>query len=144
MDITLPRCRLLRHNRNRLGSQPAVTDLDYLFLAPVEPASLATVANDLNELLNLRFAEDPDFGFRFSMHEVALDLTDHDFDTDRDLPFQDYPFVITVRKIGWDPVFQAIYAHHLFQWLKESKRYRLLLTTGLQRVVDSYDPIKGR
>jgi hypothetical protein len=121
-----------------------VSEYDYVFLAPIEPASLPAVASELSSLLGVRFVEDAKLGFLFATDEVALELDRHEFETDRDMVFDEYPYVITVRKIGRDAAFQTAYAHQVFDKLAASRRYRLLLTTGLQEEVDSFDPGHAR
>jgi hypothetical protein len=117
-----------------------VSGYDYVFLAPVEPVSLGTLASQLNSVLGVRFVEDAELGFLSVSDEVAVELDGHEFETDRDLRFDECPYVITVRKIGRDAAFQAAYARELFDRLAATQRYRLLLTTGLQRKVESFDP----
>jgi hypothetical protein len=115
---------------------------EYVFLAPVRPLTESEMVGDLNAALDTKFIEQPsDYAkYLYSSPGLALDLGTHDFDNDRDMLFEQYPYVMTVRKVGRDPTFQAVAAGRLFDALKATGRYRLLLVSDLQTKLDEFDP----
>jgi hypothetical protein len=115
---------------------------DYVFLAPIRPLTESEVVADLNAALETNFIQHlSDYAtYLYSSPGLALDLGTHDFDNDRDMLFEQYPYVITVRKVGRDPAFQEAAARRLFDALKATGRYRVLLVSDLQTKLDEFDP----
>jgi hypothetical protein len=115
---------------------------DYVFLAPVRPMTESELVADLNTQLGTNFVEQPSeyATYLSSSSDLALDLGTHDFENDRDMLFEEYPYVITVRKIGRNADFQAAAARRVFDTLKAIGRYRLLLVSDLQSKLDEFDP----
>jgi hypothetical protein len=115
---------------------------DYIFLAPVRPKTESDLVADLNATLGTHFVKQPSeyATYLSSSSDLSLDLGTHDFDNDRDMLFEEYPYVITVRKIGHDADFQTAAARRVFDALKATGRYRLLLVSDLQSKLDEFGP----
>jgi hypothetical protein len=115
---------------------------DQVFLAPIHPMTERELVADLDAALGTTFVEEPsDYAQYLSVTpDLALDLGTHEFENDRDMLFENYPYLITVRKIGRDATFQADAARRIFDALKTTSRYRLLLVSDLQRKLDEHDP----
>lgn len=115
---------------------------DYVFLRPIGSTELSAVVTDLNAALGTTFARQPsDYADYLSVGDgVALDLGGHDFDNDQDMAFEEFPYVITVRNIGGDAERRQHQARELFERLRGTGRYRLLLTADLQQRLGAFDP----
>jgi hypothetical protein len=115
---------------------------DYVFLEPIRPMTESELVADLNARLGTNFVEQPSEYAKYlsSSSGLALDLGTHDFENDRDMLFEEYPYVITVRKIGRNAEFQTAAARRAFDALKAAGRYRLLLVSDLQSKLDEFDP----
>lgn len=119
-----------------------MSDYHYVFIAPVETTSESQLAADLGRALGVDFIERPSeyADFLAPADGVALDLGTHEYENDRDMPFEDYPYVITVRNSGSDSDSKETFARTAFDRLEITGRYRLMLVEGLQRRIDSFDP----
>jgi len=115
---------------------------DYVFIAPVHPVMEADLVTDLERVLSTRFVRQPsDYAtYLATAPGLALDLGTHDFENDRDMAFEEFPYVITVRKVGQDADFQLAAARRIVDALKATGRYRLLLVAELQRTLDEFSP----
>jgi hypothetical protein len=118
-----------------------VSDYHYVFVAPVEPTSENRLAADLGRTLAVDFRERPSTyaAFLAATDGASLDLGTHDYENDRDMPFEDYPYVITVRRIGQSRDSQEACARRVFDQLESTGRYRLMVVDDLQRRVDRLD-----
>jgi hypothetical protein len=74
---------------------------------------------------------------------MALDLGTHPYENDRDMAFEDHPYVITVRRVGQPREVQEACARQLFDRLAATGRHRLLLVDDLQRLLGSVRPEPG-
>ena len=115
---------------------------DYIFVASTRPVTEGGLVADLNAALGTNFVRQPsDYAtYLSSSPELALDLGTHDFENDRDMLLEQYPYVITVRKVGSDVGFQAAAARRHFDALKATGHHRLLLVSDLQTKLDEFDP----
>lgn len=115
---------------------------EYVFLRPVEPSDMDALVPQLNEALDAAFSRQPsDYGEYLSVGDgIALDLGGHEFENDRDMTFEEFPYVITVRSIGSNGERRLRCARDVFQKLRQTGRYRLLLTADLQQRLDAFDP----
>jgi hypothetical protein len=68
---------------------------------------------------------------------VDLELS-HEFDADRDMPFDQYPWLITIRDRDRDQERQQQAAREIFDGLAATGRYRLMLTHDVQLLLASY------
>lgn len=114
----------------------------HVFLAPIGSTSEEKLAAQLGEDLGLRFDRQPsDYAdYVATEDDVALDLGTHDFESDRDMAFDEFPYVITVRRIGTDVGSQQTRARRVFDRLRDGNRYKLMLTEDLQRRLAEYEP----
>jgi hypothetical protein len=73
--------------------------------------------------------------YEFSDPHVALTVAEHDLRNDRDMKFEDYRYCIAVRGFNsWEErkKWREEFAHVVFQKLKATQRYRLLMTDNIQ------------
>jgi hypothetical protein len=123
-----------------------MSDYHYVFVGPLEPTPVRRLADELGQALGLRFLERPsDYAdFLATTEGAALDLGTHPYENDREMPFQDHPFVITVRRVGQPREAQEARARTVFDQLAATRRHRLLLVDDLQRPMGSFEPGSGR
>ncbi len=114
----------------------------HVFLAPIHSTSEEELAARLGEDLGLRFDRQPsDYAdYVATEDDVAFDLGSHDFESDRGMAFEEFPYVITIRRIGTDVGSQQARARQVFERLRDGNRYRLMLTEDLQRRLGEYEP----
>lgn len=67
----------------------------------------------------------------------SFTVLSHTFVNDWDMMFEDYDYYVSVN--GCQET-KLEYAKHIFNALKETARYRLMLTKDVQRKLDEYDP----
>jgi hypothetical protein len=70
---------------------------------------------------------------------VDLDLS-HEFEPGRDMPFDQYEFLVTIRDRDRDQERQEQSAREVFDALAETGRYGLMLTHDLQRLLATFPP----
>jgi hypothetical protein len=56
------------------------------------------------------------------------------------MAFDEFPYVITVRRIGTDVGSQRTRARRVFERLRDGNRYKLMLTEDLQRRLAEFEP----
>ena len=110
-----------------------------IFVRSAEPAE--TLLADLTTICGTPFRKIDDGQVDYASHtEIAfvdLELS-HDFDADRDMPFDQYPWLITIRDRDRDQERQHQSAREIFDALATTGRYRLMLTHDVQRLLGSY------
>lgn len=105
-----------------------------IFVRSAEPPE--TLLADLTVICGTPFTKIDDGQVDYASHSdtafVDLELS-HEFDADRDMPFDRYPWLITVRDRDRDQERQQQSAREIFDALAAIGRYRLMLTHDLQR-----------
>ncbi|KWW99048.1 hypothetical protein TH66_05245 [Carbonactinospora thermoautotrophica] len=118
----------------------------YVFARPV--ADAPDLVARLGNLLGTQFKR-VDFEYADYMgtfHRVAIDVSlSHDFgmneeDEDEELPLSRYPLCVTFRDLDKNEERQERTARHVFEALKSSNTYALLLVFDLQQLLGAYTP----
>ncbi|HEU5427575.1 MAG TPA: hypothetical protein VFU74_11915 [Actinocrinis sp.] len=112
-----------------------------IFVRTAEPPE--TLLADLAELCNEPFKRIDDGPVDYASHTATafIDVElHHDFDADRDMPFNEYPWLITLRDRERDQDRQQHAARQVFDALAATGRYRLMLVHDLQRLLATYPP----
>ena len=115
-----------------------------IFVATAESAdAFAEMLNHIMEI-SLRPAEDEFTAYDYEDGEKWLTLGTHMQQDDPYFHFEDYRFQITIGSLALDTESNAQrardYAHDMFERLKASGKYGLLLFEGLDNVVNQFDP----
>jgi hypothetical protein len=107
-----------------------------IFVHSAEPSG--TLLADLTAICGAPFATIDDGQVDYASHTdtafVDLELS-HEFDADRDMPIDQYPWLITIRDRDRDQERQERVAREIFDALATTGRYRLMLTRDLQRLL---------
>ncbi|HEX9989229.1 MAG TPA: hypothetical protein VGE45_12220 [Chloroflexia bacterium] len=113
-------------------------------------APLDDFAQELASLLALKLEacqDDLDTWYEIRTPKVVLTVGEHDFEPDRDMNFGEYRYHISVRALNtgngderreWIDTF----ARQVFQKLKATGKYPLILTDDLQTKLEEYQPSK--
>ena len=106
---------------------------------------LDSFAKTMSNLLELPLRPDIDgYGRPCYIHrDESLEITvgTHDLENDRDILFDLYRYQIDIRSFQRDEAAQEQYARSVFQKLKETTKYALMLVYDVQRKLDQYDPM---
>lgn len=113
-----------------------------IFVHTTEPPE--TLLADLAAICGSAFEKIVDGQVDYASHTdtafVDLDLS-HEFEPDRDMPFDQYEFLVTVRDRDRDQERQEQSAREIFDGLAATGRYRLMLTHDLQRLLAIFPPL---
>jgi hypothetical protein len=105
-------------------------------------------AGELESILGLPLTKVTDNEFIFYEYKDDLrwfDFGFHEQENDRDLRFEDYRYQIQVgsRRIGDWQVYEKVkedFAREIYEKLKASHKYRLMLTDDVQIKLDEFAP----
>jgi hypothetical protein len=113
-------------------------------------APLEDFAQELGSLLALKLEpchDEFDTWYEARAPKVALTVGEHDFETDRDMSFGGYRYHVSIRalNIGDGDERKEVsntFARQVFQKLKATGKYALMLTDDLQTKLEEYRPSK--
>lgn len=121
--------------------------VDLFIDSPHTPDVLAV---EMSELLRITFKRVPeDGGFCYQSDDLAdchLVLRgDHGMENDRDKNFEDFAYYLAIdarRRSDWEAIRKSclIFGRFAFEKLKQTGRYKLLLTRQLGTKLDSFSP----
>lgn len=104
---------------------------------------------ELESLLGIKFqfiriSEDVSF-YEYRNSHVAVTVLKHDLENDRELRFEDYPYQISVRALNIDTEEERKqrredFARLVFEKLKRTNKYNLMLVENLQLKLDEFRP----
>ena len=118
-----------------------MTAYHQIFVRSAEPPG--ALLADLTVICATTFTKIDDGQVDYASHTdttfVDLELS-HEFDADRDMPFDQYPWLITIRDRDRDQERQGQVARKVFDALAATGRYRLMLTRDLQQLLVMYPP----
>lgn len=108
--------------------------------------SLDSLVKDVESLLNVSFkfvGDNEESWYEFSNSQISMTLGNHEFESDIDLNFEDYPYWINIRSLN----FQTEAEHHkqrddfanfLYEKLKATRQYSLMLVEDLQVKLEEF------
>lgn len=111
---------------------------------------LQTFVHELEQLLQVSFEKwsEPDAdleGYEFSDEMYTIGITTHEYVNERDLLFEEYRYDIGIEAKYHESCEKTneewrAFAQHIFDKLKITGKYRLLMVENLQRKLDQFDP----
>jgi len=123
-----------------------MADSTYVFVNTSQ--QLEAFIEDLARLIELSFERKEkarDIWYDFDSEQMSIWVYKHEYESDEDLPLAEYPIAIDIRAkfvqagIG-KRVWQDEQARNIFNKLKATKKYPLLLCWGLQTIMETFDP----
>lgn len=115
----------------------------------LDPAhSIEVLAEEIGNLLGVTLQEIDEDGkkYQYSTNDFVLYLdADHGLENDRDMNFSDYRYQISLWSLNTlDPQKSRAnalkFAHFVFDQLRKTGRYRLMLVENDQRKLDAFAP----
>lgn len=85
--------------------------------------------------------------YEFTDERAWVWAEEHEYTNDRDLLFEEYPYVIDIeakRGQNWEEAvaWQNTLARQIFTVLRETEKCRLLMVWDMQRLLETFDPGK--
>ncbi|MFN8496108.1 MAG: hypothetical protein U0350_51425 [Caldilineaceae bacterium] len=110
--------------------------------------SLVGFVRELESLLNIKFemvTTDYETWYEFANSEIVATVGGHDFENDCDIEFENYRYDIALRPINYETAAEwqerrEKYANRIFDKLKATQRYQLLLVDNLQVKLAEFSP----
>jgi hypothetical protein len=119
----------------------------YIFLAASDP--LEQIVDQIAAVTRVPFhpctAADAHCYEARTLYARVTIFGDHGFENDRDMPFEDYPYAIEIRAtrdrhLATNVEQTAQWATRLFEQLKATERYNLLLVWDVQQKLQEHHP----
>lgn len=108
---------------------------------------------DLEQLLHLSFQRDSDpiyhdITYRFTDEQARIWVYEREIDEEDDLPYEKYPYVISIEmRRSKEPeeelARQRELGYRVFETLKKTGKYRLLLFWDMQKLLEKFEPPVG-
>ncbi|MDQ3249372.1 MAG: hypothetical protein M3Q45_09210 [Chloroflexota bacterium] len=117
-----------------------------IFVDANEP--LTVLICELEAILNIKFqlrAREDETWYEHSSPNLVLTVGQHEFENDRDIPFENYQYNIALWPINyateaeWHKLRNDA-AQRIFQQLKATHKYRLLLVDDVQVKLAEFSP----
>ena len=113
------------------------------------PHKIEYLIKELELILALKFelvSDGIDNWYEFSNSTITLTIGKHDFENDRDIKFEEYPYNLSIRALNISTEFDRQnwcndFASYVFQKLKATERYRLMLVDDLQVQLEEFVPV---
>jgi hypothetical protein len=113
------------------------------------PHKIEYLIKELELILALKFelvSDGIDNWYEFSNSTITLTIGKHDFENDRDIKFEEYPYNLSIRALNISTEFDRQnwcndFASYVFQKLKATERYRLMLVDDLQVKLEEFAPL---
>ena len=127
-------------------------DFDVFVDATLEPSEFA---REIERILGVKLEANPvpnvpELLFRYSdVHTKWFDIILHRLVNDRELDFENFRYELAIGRFniqsGDDRVrLQQEYGHEIFDLLRKSNKYGLLMVDNLQQCVDRFEPTPTR
>lgn len=110
---------------------------------------MANLAKEIESLLDIQFqliSDRYETWYEYRNPRISLTLGEHDFENDRDMNFEQYRYHLSVRALNLDT--EAVrkkwrddLASFVFQKLKATQKYRLMLVEDLQLKLEEFCPV---
>lgn len=113
------------------------------------PQGLEHLIKELEFILALKFeliSDGTDNWYEFHNSTITLTVGNHDFENDRDIKFEEYPYNLSIRALNisneldrnkWRDEFASYVLHKL----KATESYRLMLVDDLQVKLEEFAPL---
>ncbi len=113
------------------------------------PQGLEHLIKELEFILALKFeliSDGTDNWYEFHNSTITLTVGKHDFENDRDIKFEEYPYNLSIRALNISNEFDRQkwcddFASYVFQKLKTTESYRLMLVDDLQVKLEEFAPL---
>ena len=113
------------------------------------PQKIEYLIKELELILALKFeliSDGTDNWYEFSNSTITLTVGKHDFENDQDINFEEYPYNLSIRSRNISNEFERKkwcddFASYVFQKLKSTERYRLMLVDDLQVQLEEFVPV---
>jgi hypothetical protein len=112
-------------------------------------AGMANLAKEIESLLNIQFqliSDRYETWYEYRNPRISLTLGEHDFENDRDINFEEYRYYLSVIALNLDTEaerkkWRDEFASFVFQKLKATQKYRLMLVEDLQVKLEEFCPV---
>jgi len=113
------------------------------------PQGLEHLIKELELILALKFelvSDGTDNWYEFHNSTITLTLGNHDFENDKDINFEEYPYNLSIRALKISNELERKkwrddFASYVFQKLKATESYRLMLVDDLQVKLEEFAPL---
>ena len=113
------------------------------------PQEIEQLVKELEFILAIKFelfSDGTDNWYEFRNSTISLTLGKHDFENDRDIKFEEYPYNLSIRALNISNELERqkwcdAFASCVFQKLKATERYRLMLVDDLQVQLEEFAPV---
>lgn len=113
------------------------------------PQGLEHLIKELELILDLKFelvSDGTDNWHEFRNSTITLTVGNHDFENDRDIKFEEYPYNLSIRALNISneldrQKWRDDFASYVFQKLKATENYRLMLVDDLQVKLEEFAPL---
>ncbi|MEG4818292.1 hypothetical protein [Microcoleus sp. K5-D4] len=113
------------------------------------PQEIEQLVKELEFILAIKFelfSDGTDNWYEFRNSTISLTLGKHDFENDRDIKFEEYPYNLSIRalKISNEldrKKWRYEFASYVLHKLKTTERYRLMLVDDLQVKLEEFAPL---
>ena len=113
------------------------------------PQGLEHLIKELELILALKFelvSDGTDNWHEFRNSTITLTIGKHDFENDRDIKFEEYPYNLSIRALNISneldrQKWRDDFASYVFQKLKATENYRLMLVDDLQVKLEEFAPL---
>ena len=113
------------------------------------PQEIEQLVKELEFILAIKFelfSDGTDNWYEFRNSIISLTLGKHDFENDRDIKFEEYPYNLSIRALNISNELERQkwgddFASYVFQKLKATERYRLMLVDDLQVQLEEFAPV---
>ena len=113
------------------------------------PQDIEHLIKELEFILALKFelvSDGTDNWYEFCNSTITLTVGKHDFENDRDIKFEEYPYNLSIRALNISneldrKKWRDDFASYVFQKLKATERYRLMLVDDLQVKLEEFAPL---
>ncbi|HBW57162.1 MAG TPA: hypothetical protein DEF27_04910 [Oscillatoriales bacterium UBA8482] len=113
------------------------------------PQEIDHLIKELELILALKFelvSDGTDNWYEFRNSTITLTIGKHDFENDQDIKFEEYPYNLSIRSLNISTEFYRQnwcndFASYVFQKLKATERYRLMLVDDLQVQLEKFVPV---
>ncbi|MEG4145161.1 hypothetical protein [Microcoleus sp. Pol12B5] len=113
------------------------------------PQEIEHLIKELEFILALKLelvSDGIDNWYEFRNSTITLTIGKHDFENDKELNFEEYPYNLSIRALNISneldrKKWRDEFASYVFQKLKTTERYRLMLVDDLQVKLEEFAPL---
>ncbi|MEG3896987.1 MULTISPECIES: hypothetical protein [unclassified Microcoleus] len=110
------------------------------------PQDIEHLIKELELILALKFeliSDGTDNWYEFRNSTITLTVGKHDFENDRNIRFEEYPYNLSIRALNISNELERQkwcddFASYVFQKLKATERYRFMLVDDLQVKLEEF------